>query len=87
VSRPSSGQGEKKDPEKEYRELLRTEVKSTRTIWEDFRRSWKKDRRFWSYGKDDRAREKLFRVHLKELGESGSRLGEENVFESKLTAQ
>lgn len=69
-SKPSNGQEEKKDPEKEYRDLLRTEVKSTRTIWDDFRRAWKKDRRFWNYGKDDRAREKVFRVHLKELGES-----------------
>ncbi len=59
-----------KDPEKEYRALLKEEVKSTRTIWDEFRRSNKKERRFWSFGKDDRAREKLFRAYLKELGES-----------------
>jgi len=58
-----------KDPLKEYKALLRAEVKSTRTIWDDFRRSWKKDRRFFDFGKDDRQREKVFREHLRELGE------------------
>ncbi len=61
-----------KNPEKEFRDLLQAEVKSTRTLWEDFRRSWRKDRRFFEYGKEDRAREKLFRQHLKEMGERKS---------------
>lgn len=60
---------EKRDPEKEYRELLKTEVKSTRMAWEDFKRAWKKDRRFFAFGKDDRQREKAFKAYLKELGE------------------
>jgi len=45
-------------------------VKSTRTSWSDFRRQWKKDRRFYGWGRDDREREKRFREFLKELGES-----------------
>jgi transcription elongation regulator 1 len=61
-----------KDPEKEYKSLLRAEVKSTRTSWDDFKRSWKKDRRFFDFGKDDRQREKTFREHLRELGERES---------------
>ena len=53
-----------------YRGLLQVEVKSTRTRWEDFRKSWKKDRRFFAFGRDEREREKVFRSWLKELGES-----------------
>jgi FF domain len=45
-------------------------VKSTRVSWSDFRRQWKKDRRFYGWGRDDREREKRFRAFLKELGES-----------------
>ncbi|KAK4683836.1 transcription elongation regulator 1, partial [Tremellales sp. Uapishka_1] len=59
----------KGDPEKEYRALMREEVISTRTRWDDFRRKWRKDRRFFSFGRDDRDREKAFKVHLRELGE------------------
>lgn len=58
-----------KNPEKEYRSLLQLEVKSTRTRWEEFRKKWKKDRRFFGWGRDDREREKAFKTHLKELGE------------------
>lgn len=64
--------GETKDPEKEYRGLLKEHVKSTRTIWDDFRKQWKKDRRFFGFGKDDRQREKVFRGYLVELGERES---------------
>ena len=59
----------KKDPEREYKSLLRAEVKSTRAIWDDFRRAWRKDRRFFDFGKDDKQRERVFRDHLRELGE------------------
>ncbi|KLT39845.1 hypothetical protein CC85DRAFT_297775 [Cutaneotrichosporon oleaginosum] len=59
----------KADPEKEYRALMREEVTSTRTRFDDFRRKYKKDRRFWAFGRDDREREKAFKVHLRELGE------------------
>ncbi|KAJ7904478.1 hypothetical protein B0H14DRAFT_2663034 [Mycena olivaceomarginata] len=45
------------------------EVKSTRTSWSDFRRTWKKDRRYYGWGRDDREREKKFREWIKELGE------------------
>lgn len=45
-------------------------MKSTRTSWTEWRRQWKKDRRFYVWGKDDREREKRFRDYLKELGES-----------------
>ncbi|KAH8111363.1 hypothetical protein DFH11DRAFT_1690413 [Phellopilus nigrolimitatus] len=60
---------EKKDPKSEFDRLLLDEVKSTRTSWNEWRRAWKKDRRFWGWGRDDREREKRFREWLKELGE------------------
>lgn len=59
----------KVDHEKEYRALMREEVTSTRTRFDDFRRKFKKDRRFYAFGRDDREREKAFKVHLRELGE------------------
>ncbi|KIP08319.1 hypothetical protein PHLGIDRAFT_18947 [Phlebiopsis gigantea 11061_1 CR5-6] len=62
---------EKRDanPKEEFEGLLKEEVKSTRTSWTEWRRQWKKDRRFYGWGKDDREREKRFREYLKELGE------------------
>jgi len=56
-------------PKEDFEQLLREEVKSTRASWTDFRRTWKKDRRFYGWGRDDREREKRFRDYLKELGE------------------
>jgi transcription elongation regulator 1 len=61
---------EKEDPKEEFEKLLNQEVKSTRTSWTEFRRQWKKDRRFYGWGRDEREREKRFREFLKELGES-----------------
>ena len=58
------------DPREEFENLLHTEVKSTRLSWTDFRRTWKKDRRFYGWGRDDREREKRFREFIKDLGES-----------------
>ncbi|KAF9058208.1 hypothetical protein BJ165DRAFT_1426379 [Panaeolus papilionaceus] len=60
---------ETSDPKQEFEKLLKDEVKSTRTSWTDFRRQWKKDRRFYGWGRDEREREKRFRDYLKELGE------------------
>ncbi|PPQ69873.1 hypothetical protein CVT24_003208 [Panaeolus cyanescens] len=60
---------ETSDPKQEFEKLLKEEVKSTRTSWTDFRRQWKKDRRFYGWGRDEREREKRFRDYLKELGE------------------
>ncbi|KAI0750668.1 hypothetical protein C8Q80DRAFT_1100024 [Daedaleopsis nitida] len=57
------------DPKQEFDRLLKDEVKSTRTSWTEWRRQWKKDRRFYGWGRDDREREKRFRDYLKELGE------------------
>ncbi|TBU49369.1 hypothetical protein BD309DRAFT_851694 [Dichomitus squalens] len=57
------------DPRQEFDRLLKEEVKSTRTSWTEWRRQWKKDRRFYGWGRDDREREKRFRDYLKELGE------------------
>ncbi|KAG1892466.1 Hsp90 protein-domain-containing protein [Suillus subluteus] len=57
------------NPKEEYERLLSQEVKSTRTSWSEFRRTWKKDRRFYGWGRDDREREKRFKDYLKELGE------------------
>jgi hypothetical protein len=68
--RASRVKKEKEDPKEEFEKLLTTEVKSTRVSWTDFRRQWKKDRRFYGWGRDDREREKRFRGFLKELGES-----------------
>lgn len=62
-------ESKKVDPEKDYKALLREVVTSTRTRWDDFRRQCRKDRRFYSFGRDDRDREKVFKVHLRELGE------------------
>ncbi|KAG6919444.1 hypothetical protein DXG01_006327 [Tephrocybe rancida] len=56
-------------PKEEFERLLEKEVKSTRSSWTDFRRTWKKDRSFYGWGRDDREREKKFRDFLKELGE------------------
>ena len=56
------------DPRQEFDRLLKDEVKSTRTSWTEWRRQWKKDRRFYGWGRDDREREKRFRDYLKELG-------------------
>ncbi|TDL18288.1 hypothetical protein BD410DRAFT_816234 [Rickenella mellea] len=38
---------ESTDPKEEFDRLLREEVKSTRTVWSDWRKAWKKDRRFY----------------------------------------
>ncbi|KAJ7095368.1 Hsp90 protein-domain-containing protein [Mycena belliarum] len=57
------------DPKEEFERFLKDEVKSTRTTWSDFRRTWKKDRRFYGWGRDDREREKRFRGWIRELGE------------------
>ena len=59
----------KVEPERDFKALLREDVTSTRTRWDDWRRKWKNDRRFLSYGRDQRDREKLFKQHLVELGE------------------
>jgi len=63
------------DPKGDFERLLKDEVKSTRASWTDFKRAWKKDRRFYGWGRDDREREKRFRDYLKELGER------EHIFE------
>lgn len=60
------------NPKEEFDSLLYEEVKSTRTVWIDFRRTWRKDRRFYGWGRDEREREKRFKDYLKELGESRS---------------
>lgn len=60
---------DRKSPEDEFRALLRQEVKSTRARFDDFRKTWKKDRRFFAFGRDDREREKAFKAWLRELGE------------------
>ncbi|KAF8522886.1 hypothetical protein BU17DRAFT_75079 [Hysterangium stoloniferum] len=57
------------DKDKEaYNRLLKEEVTSTRMSWTDFRRKWKKDRRFFGWA-GEREREKAFREWIKELGE------------------
>ncbi|EJU03929.1 hypothetical protein DACRYDRAFT_115219 [Dacryopinax primogenitus] len=64
-SRPASV---KLSAEEEFAKLLRKEVTSTRTSWTEWRRKWRKDRRFWGWA-GDREREGRFRAWLKELGE------------------
>lgn len=68
--RQSHVKKEKEDPMAEFNALLVEEVKSTRTSWGEFRRNWKKDRRFYGWGRDDKEREKRFREYIKDLGES-----------------
>lgn len=64
-----SKEEEKRVAKEAYDALLKSEVSSTRTTWDEFRRTWKKDRRFFAFGRDDREREKVFRSWLKDLGE------------------
>jgi hypothetical protein len=52
-----------------FQELLCTTVTSTRLTWDEWRKAFKKDRRFFEFGRDDREREKTFRAWLRELGE------------------
>ena len=56
-------------PKDAFENLLKENVKSTRSNWGDFRRIWKRDRRFYGWGRDDREREKRFREFIKEIGE------------------
>lgn len=49
--------------------LLAENVKSTRSRFDDFRKEFKKDRRFYGFGRDDKERERHFKNHLRELGE------------------
>ncbi|KZT51880.1 hypothetical protein CALCODRAFT_521067 [Calocera cornea HHB12733] len=54
--------------EDEFLNLLHSDVTSTRTSWTDWRRKWKKERRFWGWA-GDREREARFRQWLRVLGE------------------
>ncbi|KIJ53807.1 hypothetical protein M422DRAFT_25572 [Sphaerobolus stellatus SS14] len=63
----AAGTGVDKDKET-YLKLLKEEVTSTRTTWTDFRRKWKKDRRYYGWA-GEREREKAFREWLKELAD------------------
>ncbi|KZO90091.1 hypothetical protein CALVIDRAFT_542992 [Calocera viscosa TUFC12733] len=76
-----SGNSPKLSPEEEYMKLLREDVMSTRTSWTDWRRRWKKERRFWGWG-TEREREGRFREWLRVLGERkrGEREGAERAF-------
>lgn len=53
-----------------YKSFLRAVVTSTRTTFTEFKRIYRKDRRFYSFGRDERERERVFREWLRELGES-----------------
>lgn len=64
-------------PQEAYAKLLHAEVKSTRARFEDFKKDFKKDRRFYGFGRDDREREKRFKTHLRELGEQKRKAAEE----------
>jgi len=44
-----------------YRELLKEMVTSTRMLYTEFRQKVKKERRFYSYGRDEKEREREFR--------------------------
>ena len=56
--------------------LLQKEVRSTRTKFSDFKAAFGRTPAFASYGKGDGDREKLFRRHLVELGETKRRAAE-----------
>ena len=73
------------DPHEAYRQLLKDTVISTRMTYTQFRQQVKKDRKFYSFGRDEKEREREFRWvlftshnfvtltccsnYLKELGE------------------
>lgn len=57
------------NPKDAFLSLLQQELTSTRTTFSAFRTQWKKDRRFFGYGRDEKEREKLFRSFQRELGE------------------
>lgn len=59
-----------------YQNLLTENVKSTRSRFDEFRKEFKKDRRFYGFGRDDKEREKHFKNHLKELGEQKRKAAE-----------
>jgi FF domain len=62
------------DKDKEaYARLLREEVTSTRTTWHEFRRKWKKDRRFFGWA-TEKARERAFRDWVRDLADGETRL-------------
>ncbi|CAO1614524.1 unnamed protein product [Sympodiomycopsis kandeliae] len=74
---PSPSGGSSLPPSDAYRKLLESEIKSTRARFDDFRRDFKKDRRFYGFGRDDREREKIFKTFLRELGEQKRKAAEE----------
>ncbi|TDL15870.1 hypothetical protein BD410DRAFT_808577 [Rickenella mellea] len=63
----ASQKAESADPKDEFERLPREEVKSTRTVWSDWWKTWKKDRRFYGRGRDHRESEKKFWEWTKEL--------------------
>ena len=66
--REDDGMAGEGDKDKEaYSRLLPDEVTSTRATWHEFRRKWKKDRRFFGWA-GDRERERVFREWVKDLG-------------------
>ncbi len=74
-------------PKEEFEKLLKEEVKSTRTSWTEWRRTWKGNRRFYGWGRDDREREKCFREWLKDLGEGMSNLALCALFKNLIRAE
>lgn len=72
----SSAEQSSASPSDAYKKLLSDHIKSTRARFDDFRKEFKKDRRFYGFGRDDREREKQFKAHLKELGEVKRRAAE-----------
>lgn len=79
----ASASASKGEAAQHYQALLEAEVTSTRTRWEDFRKKHKRDRSFFSFGRDDREREKAFRSFLRDLGEK-KRLAAEKAEEDFL---
>ncbi|KAF8586990.1 hypothetical protein K439DRAFT_1408071 [Ramaria rubella] len=61
--------GEKDKDKEAYSRLLREEVTSTRATWHDFRRKWKKDRRFFGWA-GDKERERAFRDWLRTVADT-----------------
>lgn len=63
-------QGETKvDPAAGFRELLRSVVTSTRTLYSEFKREHGSDQRYRAFGKTEGERERAFKGWLRELGE------------------
>ena len=73
ASKPTSG---KASAEANFLSLLRNQVRSTRTKFSDLQTAFSHHPHFAAYGRSDADRERLFKQHLIELGETKKRVAQ-----------